>query len=118
MQSANLFCCSRSLVSGAQCDVENCLMQLYVGPRHMESTELAVAMAVLIENPAYSEVRGIIRFLQADDILGYLAEEASSRVELFCCTTMHVRILPGRHKPCCLSNSSGTSSSILRTVRT
>ena len=30
---------------------------------------------------------------------------------------MHVRILPGTHNPCCKSNSSGTSSSILRTVR-
>ena len=46
------------------------------------------------------EVRGVIRFLQADKILGYLIEEASSRVELFCCTTMYVRILPDRHKPC------------------
>ena len=64
------------------------------------------------------EVRGVIRFLQDDEILGYLAEEASSRVELFCCTTMHVRILPGRRKPCCVSNSIGTSRSILRTVRT
>ena len=63
-------------------------------------------------------LRGVIRFLQADEILGYLAGEASPRVELFCCTTMHVRILPGRHKPCCVSNSIGTSCSILRTVRT
>ena len=55
-------------------------------------------------------------FLQADEILGYLAEEASSRVELFNCTTVHVRMLP-RHKPCYLSNSIGTSSSILHTVR-
>ena len=43
-------------------------------------------------------MRGVIRFLEADEILGYLAEEASSRVELFCCTTMNFRILPGRHK--------------------
>ena len=63
-------------------------------------------------------MRGVIRFLQADEILGYLAEEPSSRVELFCCTTMHVRILPGRHKPCYVSNSVGTYLSILRTVRT
>ena len=39
-------------------------------------------------------MRGVIRFLQADEILGYLAEEASSRVKFFCCTTIHVRILP------------------------
>ena len=60
----------------------------------MMSAEIALAMAVPVENPADCEVRGIIRFLQADEILGYLAEQASSRVELFCCTTMHVRILP------------------------
>ena len=54
------------------------------------SAEIIVAMAVPIENPADCVVRGIIRFLQADEILGYFAEEASSRVELFCCRTMHV----------------------------
>ena len=53
------------------------------------------------------EVRGVFSFLQVDEILGYLAEEASSRVEL-CCTTMHVRILPGRHKPCCVCNCIDT----------
>ena len=84
-------------------------MQLYVGPCHVVSAEIAVAMAVPIENPADCEVRGVIRFLQADEILGYLAEEAGSRVELFCCATMHVRILSGRHKACCVSNSIGTS---------
>ena len=84
----------------------------------MVSAEIAVATVVPIENPVDCEVRGVIRFLQADEILGYLAEEASSRMELFCCTTMHVRILPGSHKPCCMSNSIGTSSSILHTVQT
>ena len=117
IQSAHLFCCSRSLVSGVHCDVENYLMQLYVGPCHVVSVEIAVAMAVPIENPALCEVGGVIRFLQADENLGYLAEEESSLVELFCCTTMHVRILLGRHKPCCVSNFIGTSSSIFRTVR-
>ena len=72
-------------------------MQLYVRPCHVVSAEIAVA--VPIENPVDCEVRGVIRFLQADEILGYLAEEASSRVELFCCTTMHVCILAGRYKP-------------------
>ena len=43
-------------------------------------------MAVPIENLADCEVRCIIRYLQAHEVLGYLAEEASSRVELFCCT--------------------------------
>ena len=57
----------------------------------MVSAENAVAMAVLTENPADCEVQGVIRFLQANKILGYLAEEASSHVELFCCTSMHVR---------------------------
>ena len=72
-------------------------MQLYVGPFRLVSAKIAVAMAVPIENPADCEVRGVIRFLQADDILGYLAKETSCRVKLFCCV-MHVRILPGRHK--------------------
>ena len=116
--SARLFCCSRSLVSGVQCDVENCLMQLYVGHCHLVSEEIAVDVAVPIDNPADCDVRGVIRFLQADENLGYLAEEASSRVEIFCCAIMHVRILPGRHKPCCMINSIGASSSILRTIRT
>ena len=93
-------------------------MQLYVGPCHVVSAEIAVAMAVPIENPADYEMRGVISFLYADTISGYFADKASSRVELFCCTTMHIGILPGRHKPCCVSNSIGTSSSILRTVRT
>ena len=56
IQSANLFCCSWSLVSDVQCDVENCLMQLYLGPCHMVSAEIAVAMAVPIENPADCEL--------------------------------------------------------------
>ena len=113
-----MFSCSRSLVCGVQCDVENCLMQLYVGPCHVVNAELAVAMAVPIENHADCKLRGVIRFLLADEILGYLAEKTSSRVVLFCCTTMHVRILPGRQNPCSVPNSIGTSSSILRIVRT
>ena len=98
--------------------LKSCLMQLYVGPCHVVSAEIAVAIAEPSENPANCEVRGVIRFLQVDEILGYLAEETSYRMELFCCTTMHVRILPCRYKPCCMSNSIGTSSSILRIVRT
>ena len=46
------FVCRRSLVSGVQCDVEKCLMELYVGPCHVVSAEIAVVMAVPIENPA------------------------------------------------------------------
>ena len=65
----------------------------------MVSAENALDMAISIENPTDCEVRGVIRFLQADEMLGYLAEEASSRVEFFYCTTMHVRSLPGRRKP-------------------
>ena len=117
IQLAHLFCFSRALVSGLQCEVENFLLQLYVGPCQVVCAEIGVAMAVPIGNLADYEVRGIIRFLQADEISGYLPEEASSRVELFSCTTMHVRILPGRHKPCCVSNSIGTSSINLLTVR-
>ena len=60
IQSAHLFCCSRSLVSGVKCDVENYLMQLYVGPSHVVSAEIAVVMAVPIENPADCEMWGVI----------------------------------------------------------
>ena len=45
---------------------------------HVLSAEIAVSVVVPIENPADCEVRGVTRFLQAED--------ASSRVELFCCT--------------------------------
>ena len=48
-------------------------MQLYVELCHVVSAEIAVAMAVPIENPADCKARGVIRFLQADDILDYLA---------------------------------------------
>ena len=58
-------------------------MQLYVRPCHAVSADIAVAVVVPIENLANCEVRGVIRFLQADEILDYLAEEASSHVELF-----------------------------------
>ena len=54
-------------------------MQLYVGPCHVVSAEIAVAMIVPIENPTDCKERGVIRFLQASEILGDLAEEASSR---------------------------------------
>ena len=56
IHSAHLFCCSRTLVSGVQCDVENCLMQIYVRTCHVVSAEIAVAMGVPIENPADWEV--------------------------------------------------------------
>ena len=116
-QSGHLFCCIRSLVSGVQCDVENFLTKLYVGSCHVVSVQIAVAMAVPIENSVDCKVRGVIRFLQADDILGYLTEEASSRMKFFCCKTMHDNILPARQRPYCVSNFIGTSSSNLRTVR-
>ena len=112
IQSARLFCCSRSWVQVfsvmLKIDSFSCTSDL-VTCKCRDSCG---------HGCADWEVWGVIRFLQADEILGYLAEEARSRVELFCCTTMHVRILPGRHKPCCVSNYIGTSSSILRTVRT
>ena len=77
IQSAHLFCCSRSLVSGVQCDDEICPLHLYVGPCHMVNAGIALA----IENPADCEVRGVISFLQADEILSYLAEQTSTRME-------------------------------------
>ena len=109
------FVCSRSFVSGVQC--EELPHAVYVKPCHVVSAGIAVAMAVPTENADYCEVRSVISFLQADEILGYVAKEASSRVELFYCTTTHVHILPGRQEPCCMNNSIVTSSSILRTVR-
>ena len=75
--------------------LKSCLIQLYVGHCRVVSAEIAVAMAVPIENSADCEMR-VISFLQAYEILGYLAEEANSSVELICCTKMHVRLLPGR----------------------
>ena len=74
IQSVHLFCCSRSLVSGVRCDVENCLMQLYVGTCHVVNAEISVAVAVPNYNPTDCEVRSVIRFLQANEILGYLAK--------------------------------------------
>ena len=44
-------------------------MQLYVGPCHVVSAEIAVAIAVPIENPADNELRTVISFLQIDEIL-------------------------------------------------
>ena len=43
----------------------------------MVSVEIAVAVAVLIENLADFEVRDNCRFLQADENLDYLTEEQS-----------------------------------------
>ena len=54
--------------------LESCLMQLYVEPCYVVSAEIAVARAVPIE------VRGVIRFLQGNEFLGYLVEDTSSRV--------------------------------------
>ena len=47
----------------------------------MVSVGIAVATAVPIKNLAVCNVRDVIRFLQAHEILSYLAEEASSHVE-------------------------------------
>ena len=44
-------------------------MQLYVGTCHVVSAEIGGIMAEPIENPADCEVRGIISFLQAEEIL-------------------------------------------------
>ena len=73
IQFAHLFCCSRSLFLLFGVMLKNFLMQLYVGPSHMVSVEIAVAIGVTIENSAVCEVRGVIHVLQADVILGYLA---------------------------------------------
>ena len=44
-------------------------MQLFVGPFHVVRAEIAVVIAVPIVNHADREVRGVIRFLQAEEIL-------------------------------------------------
>ena len=41
---------------------------------------ISAEISVPIENLADFEVRGVIRFLPTVEILGYLAEEASSRL--------------------------------------
>ena len=106
IQSAHLFCCSRSLVEKL--------------PHAVVRRNLSRGRCrdICGYGCADCELRGVIRFLQTDEILGYLTEEASSHVELFCCTTMHVRKLSGRLKPCSVSNSNRASSSILGTART
>ena len=96
--------------------LKSCHMQLYIGPCNLVSAEIAWPQP--IENPANCEMRGVTSFLQVDEILYYLAEAVSSCMELFCCMTMHVCILPIGHKHCYMSNSIGTSSNILRTVQT
>ena len=42
----------------------------------MVSAEIAVATAMPIENTADCEVRGVIHFLQTDEILGYLSRRS------------------------------------------
>ena len=54
-------------------------MQLYVGSCHVVSAEIAVAMAVPSENPADCEMRGVIRFLLPDEILGSCRKGKISR---------------------------------------
>ena len=60
IQSVHLFCCSRSLVSDVEYDVEKLLNQLHVGACHVVSAQIAVAVAVTIENPADCEVRSVV----------------------------------------------------------
>ena len=56
IQSAHLFCCDLSLVSGVQCDVEKLPHAVVLAPCHVVSVEIAVTMAVPIENPADCKV--------------------------------------------------------------
>ena len=74
IQSAHLFCCILSLVSGVQCDFEKLPHAVVRQTFHVVSAEIAVSMTVPIGNPADCEVRGVIRFLQADEILSYVFE--------------------------------------------
>ena len=48
-------------------------MQLCVGPWHVVSAEIAVAMAMQIQNPTDCEVRGVIRSLEAEELFGWLS---------------------------------------------
>ena len=116
--SAHLFCCSRLFVSDVQCDVGK--LPYAVVRRTLSRGKCRDSCGHGFADWESRQLWGArrIRFLQADEFLGYLPQEASSRVELFCCPTMHVHILPGRHKPCYVSNFIRTSSSILRTVWT
>ena len=101
IQSAHLFCCSRSLVSDVQWDVEK--LPHAVVRRTLSRVKCRDSCGHSCADWESRWLWGVIRFQQADEILGYLSEEASSRVEVFRCTTMHVRILPGIHKPCCVT---------------
>ena len=76
IQSVNLFCCSRSLVSGVQCDLEK--LPRAVVRRTFSHGKCRDSCG---HGCADCEVRGVICFLQAEEILGYFAEEASSQVE-------------------------------------
>ena len=53
-QSSHLFSYSQSLVSGVQCDVEKLPQQLYIGPFHVVSAEIAVAIILYSLNLAPS----------------------------------------------------------------
>ena len=103
VQFANLFCCGRLVVSSVQCDVKKCLVQLYVGPCHVVSEEIAVAMAVPIENPADCEVRSDVFYRRIRSQV-ILTKRQALAWNYFVCKTMHFRILPERHKSCCVSN--------------
>ena len=77
---------------------------------HVVSTETAVTMAVPIESPADCEV--LFVFYRRENY------QVRSRVEIVLLHDNARRILLGRHKPYCVSNSIRTSSSILRIIRT
>ena len=96
--------------------LKSCLMQLYVGSCQMVSAVSCGHDCVDWEfRWLWGEVRGVICFLQANEILGYLPEEASSCIELFCCMTMHVRILPDNTR---LAASAISSVYLRASVRT
>ena len=59
-----------------KCDVRDVIRFLHA--EGYSVAEIHQRMSNVHGEPSMSEVQGVIRFLQADEILGYLAEEASS----------------------------------------
>ena len=117
IQSAHLFCCSRSLVSGVQwpwnvasCSCTSDLVTWYVQRQlWLWLCRLRIPPTVRCEVLLVFAGRWNLRF-------SYRRGKLSRGIVLFHDNAR--RILLGIHNPCCVSNSTGTSSSILRTVRT
>ena len=114
IQFAHLFYCSWSLVSGVQCDVKKL-------PHAVASWTLSCGKCR--DSCADWEFRQLwdarcYSFSAGRWDLRLSCQRGKLSFGIVLLHGMHVHILPGRRKPCCKSNSIGTSSSILRTVQT